>query len=68
MKMKVICPTCKKELSHTAIYRHTRRFHSDVKKITIVIERNYTDSNRDLGSQNPVSLPLDYSSNFNKRS
>lgn len=66
--MKVICPTCKKELSHTAIYRHTRRFHSDVKKITITIERrSHTELNRDLSGQNRVSLPLDHDSNFKKR-
>lgn len=62
--MKVVCPHCKKELSHTAIYRHVRRYHSEVKKITITIERGNTESNRNLGSQNPTSSPLDHCPNL----
>ena len=65
--MKVICPHCKKELSITALTRHTRIFHADVKKITITIERTHTESNRNLQGQNLTYSPLYDKSNFNTR-
>ena len=37
--MKVVCPECKKQLSITAITRHTRIFHPDIKKIRITITK-----------------------------
>ena len=40
--MRVICPYCNKDLSHTAIYRHIRKLHSEEKKPRIVIVNKTT--------------------------
>lgn len=35
--MRVVCPYCNKNLSHTAIYRHKRKLHSEEKNQRIIV-------------------------------
>ena len=44
--MRVICPYCNKNLSHTAIYRHIRKLHSDEKKPRITIVNKNTSNSQ----------------------